>query len=93
MNEGPVSMGVAFRHDLLRVSLVSRLLYCLFSKNKRLYFFLYILREIFFSYFLFYFYMENIELYYFFMIPMYIKNIFILLFYSKRRALKVGFYY
>lgn len=35
MNEGPVSLGVAFRHDLLRVSLVSRLLYCL-SKKKRI---------------------------------------------------------
>ena len=31
MNKGPVSMGVAFRHDLLRVSLVSRLLYCLYK--------------------------------------------------------------
>lgn len=45
MNEGPVRKGVAFRHDLLRVSLVSRLLYCLFLKNKSKSFLIYFITQ------------------------------------------------
>lgn len=58
MNEGPVSMGVAFRHDLLRVSLVSRLLYCLFSKIRDYIFFFYIKGNIFFLFLILFLYGE-----------------------------------